>query len=156
MWKDGPYLLWACVCGHLGLANGPIGHTRPYLTTYPLHLSSSSETLTVHNMPLNDVLDQHLSFPTNQVTSDVLSIAKIAIACLQTIPQSRPTMKQVSQDLSTWKPCLAKPLHMITLGEIVMSEVWLFISLFTSCSPSIWIMFNKFLLGQYFDSLLGG
>ena len=63
--------------------------------------SSSSETLTVHNMPLNDVLDQHLSLPTNQVTSDVLSIAKIAIACLQTIPQSRPTMKLVSQDLST-------------------------------------------------------
>ena len=86
-------------------------------------LSSSSETLTVHNMPLNDVLDQHLSFPTNQVTSDVLSIAKIDIACLQTIPKSRPTMKQVSQDLSTRKPCLAKPLHMITLGEIVMSEV---------------------------------
>ena len=86
-------------------------------------LSSSLETLTVHNMPLNDVLDQRLSFPTNQVTSDVLSIAKIAIACLQTIPKSRPTMKQVSQDLSTRKPRLAKPLRMITLGEIVMSEV---------------------------------
>ena len=83
---------------------------------------SSSATFT-SNMPLNDVLDQRLSFPTNQVTSDVLSIAKIAIACLQTIPQSRPTMKQVSQDLSTRKPRLAKPLRMITLGEIVMSEV---------------------------------
>nr|POE70398.1 hypothetical protein CFP56_71202 [Quercus suber] len=75
-------------------------------------------------MPLNDVLDQRLSFPTNQVTSDVLSIAKIAIACLQTIPQSHPTMKQVSQDLSTWKPRLAKPLCMITLGEIVMSKLF--------------------------------
>ena len=59
-------------------------------------LSSSSETLIVHNMPLNDVLDQCLWFPTNQVTSDALSIAKIAIACLQTIQQSCPTMKQVS------------------------------------------------------------
>ncbi|KAK7819664.1 putative leucine-rich repeat receptor-like protein kinase [Quercus suber] len=39
-----------------------------------------------------------------------------------TIPQSHPTMKQVSQDLSTWKPRLAKPLCMITLGEIVMSK----------------------------------
>ena len=84
-------------------------------------LSSSlptSSTFTTH-MPLNDVLDQRLSLPTNKVAIDVLSIAKIAIACLQTIPQSRPTMKQVSQDLSTRKPHLAKPLHMITLGEVV-------------------------------------
>ncbi|KAK7814404.1 mdis1-interacting receptor like kinase 2 [Quercus suber] len=78
----------------------------------------SSSTFTTH-MPLNDVLDQRLSLPTNKVASDVLSIAKIAIACLQTIPQSRPTMKQVSQDLSTRKPHLAKPLRMITLGEVV-------------------------------------
>ena len=78
----------------------------------------SSSTFTTH-MPLNNVLDQRLSLPTNKVASDVLSFTKIAIACLQTIPQSRPTMKQVSQDLSTRKPHLAKPLHMITLGEVV-------------------------------------
>ncbi len=80
---------------------------------------SSSATFTSHNMPLNDVLDQRLSFPTDQVASIVLSIAKIVIACLHTIPKSRPTMQQVSQELSTRKPHLAKPLHMITLGEIV-------------------------------------
>ncbi|KAK9983358.1 hypothetical protein SO802_032883 [Lithocarpus litseifolius] len=92
---------------------------------YPVDLISSlssslpsSSTFTTH-MLLDDVLDQRLSLPTNQVASDVLSIAKIAIACLQTIPQSRPTMKQVSQDLSTLKPRLAKPLHMITLGDTV-------------------------------------
>ena len=37
MWKDELYLLWACGYGLIGLANGPIGPTRPYLTFYPLH-----------------------------------------------------------------------------------------------------------------------
>ena len=37
-WKDGLYLLWACGYGLIGLANGPIGPTRPYLTFYPLQL----------------------------------------------------------------------------------------------------------------------
>ena len=37
-WKDGLYLLWACGYGPIGLAKGPIGLTRPYLTFYPLQL----------------------------------------------------------------------------------------------------------------------
>ena len=34
--KDGLYLLWACGHGPIGLANGPIGLTKPYFTFYPL------------------------------------------------------------------------------------------------------------------------
>ena len=84
-----------------------------------LILSLSTSTSTIHNMPLNDVLDQRLPIPTNQVASDLLHIPKIAIACLHTCAQSRPTMQQVSQEISTQKAHLVKPLHMITLGEVV-------------------------------------
>ena len=35
-WKDGLYLHWARGYGLIGLANGPIGPIRPYLTFYPL------------------------------------------------------------------------------------------------------------------------
>ena len=80
---------------------------------------STSTTSTIHNMPLNDVLDQRLPIPTNQVASDLLHIPKIAIACLHTCAQSRPTMQQLSQEISTQKAHLVKPLHMITLGEVV-------------------------------------
>lgn len=80
---------------------------------------SPSATFTIHNMPLNDVLDQRLSLPTNQVASDLLHIANIAIACLHTSAESRPTMQQVSQEISTQKAHLVKPLHIITLGEVV-------------------------------------
>uniref|UniRef100_A0A2N9G113 non-specific serine/threonine protein kinase n=1 Tax=Fagus sylvatica TaxID=28930 RepID=A0A2N9G113_FAGSY len=81
--------------------------------------SLTSSAFTTLNMPLKDVLDQHLSLPMNEAAREVLSIAKIAIACLHTVPQSRPTMQQVSQELSTQKLHLPSTLHMITLGEVV-------------------------------------
>uniref|UniRef100_A0A2N9GI99 non-specific serine/threonine protein kinase n=1 Tax=Fagus sylvatica TaxID=28930 RepID=A0A2N9GI99_FAGSY len=81
--------------------------------------SLTSSAFTTLNMPLKDVLDQRLSLPMNEAAREVLSIAKIAIACLNTVPQSRPTMQQVSQELSTQKLHLPSTLHMITLGEVV-------------------------------------
>uniref|UniRef100_A0A2N9F2K4 non-specific serine/threonine protein kinase n=1 Tax=Fagus sylvatica TaxID=28930 RepID=A0A2N9F2K4_FAGSY len=84
---------------------GTFGYMAPAFTTL--------------NMPLKDVLDQRLSLPMNEAAREVLSIAKIAIACLHTVPQSRPTMQQVSQELSTQKLHLPSTLHMITLGEVV-------------------------------------
>ncbi|KAM3707736.1 hypothetical protein ACJW31_02G045900 [Castanea mollissima] len=63
---------------------------------HPGHLTSSlsSPTFTIRELLLKDVLDQRLSLPTDEATREVFSIAKIAIACLHTIPQSRPTMRQ--------------------------------------------------------------
>ncbi|KAK7827938.1 mdis1-interacting receptor like kinase 2 [Quercus suber] len=81
--------------------------------------SLSSSTFTTYDMLLKDVLDQRLSLSINRVAMEVLSIAKIAIACLHTIPQSRPTMQQVSQELSTQKPHFPNTLFTITLGEVV-------------------------------------
>ena len=81
--------------------------------------SLSSSTFTTRNMLLKDVLDQRLSLPINRVAREVISIAKIAITCLHAIPQSRPTMQQVSQELSTQKSHLPNTLFTITLGEVV-------------------------------------
>ena len=80
--------------------------------------SLSSSTFTTCDVLLKDVLDQRLSLPINRVTREVLSIAKIAISCLHTIPQSRPTMQKVSEELLTQKPHLPNTLFMITLGEV--------------------------------------
>ncbi|KAM4115987.1 hypothetical protein ACJW30_02G016000 [Castanea mollissima] len=81
--------------------------------------SLSSPTFTIRELLLKDVLDQRLSLPMDEAAREVLSIAKIVIACLHTIPQSRPTMRQVSQELSTQKPHLPNTLQSITLGEVV-------------------------------------
>ena len=81
--------------------------------------SLSSPTFTTYDILLKDVLDQRLSLPMIQAATEVLTIARIAIACLHTIPQSRPTMQHVSQELSTRKPPFPNALHTITLGELV-------------------------------------
>ncbi|TQD68897.1 hypothetical protein C1H46_045570 [Malus baccata] len=88
----------------------------------PYSFSSSSSALPAHQMPIVDVLDQRISSPMHQEATEVLSLAKIAFSCLNPSPQSRPTMKQVSQLLSTQKLHLSKPLRMITCGELLTMD----------------------------------
>ena len=50
------------------------------------------------NIHLKDVLDDRLSPPTSQKIADELSLMmNLAVSCLHTNPQSRPTMRSVCQ-----------------------------------------------------------
>ncbi|XP_024171940.1 MDIS1-interacting receptor like kinase 2-like [Rosa chinensis] len=97
-------------------------HPRDLLLSLSLGSSSSSSSaaLAAHPMPVLDVLDQRISPPTHQVAGEVLLLMKIAFACLNSCPRSRPTMKQVSQQFETHQRLhLSKPLRMITLSELL-------------------------------------
>ncbi|XP_060671532.1 MDIS1-interacting receptor like kinase 2-like [Ziziphus jujuba] len=85
--------------------------------------SSSSSPLPTHQVLLKDLLDERLSPPTNQIAREVVTATQIAFACLQTRSQSRPTMKQVSEKLSTSLP-LPEPLHLITLKQLFDPQCW--------------------------------
>ncbi|XP_015887711.3 MDIS1-interacting receptor like kinase 2-like [Ziziphus jujuba] len=63
--------------------------------------SSSSSPPPLRQILLMDVLDHRLSPPRNEVADKVASVVSLAFACLQQSPQARPSMKQVSQKLST-------------------------------------------------------
>ncbi|KAF3974551.1 hypothetical protein CMV_002122 [Castanea mollissima] len=80
--------------------------------------SSSSTTSTAHGILLKDVLDQRLEPPRNQATRIVVSVAKLAFACLETNPQSRPTMQQISRELSIERSPLSEMFDEITLGQL--------------------------------------
>ena len=60
-------------------------------------LSSSAKE---PDMLLKDALDQRLSPPTGHLAEEVVIVVKLALLCTSSIPDSRPTMRYVAQELS--------------------------------------------------------
>ncbi|CAL5384361.1 unnamed protein product [Camellia sinensis] len=80
--------------------------------------SLSSSPPTVYSVLLKDILDTHLPSPGNHVEEEVVLVAKLALACLHTSPQCRPTMRQISVALSKPRPPLQNSFHLISLGQL--------------------------------------
>ncbi|XP_048139167.1 MDIS1-interacting receptor like kinase 2-like isoform X2 [Rhodamnia argentea] len=96
-----------------------------------------SSTQSKSPMLLKDVLDQRLlssSFRL-QNAQDVVSIAKLALACLQADPHLRPTMRQVSRELCTPVP-LDVPLSAISLEQLRDLNVRKFGALMEDAEPA--------------------
>ncbi|KAL3725018.1 hypothetical protein ACJRO7_030087 [Eucalyptus globulus] len=82
--------------------------------------SRQSSTLSVQidsGTLLQDVLDRRLSLPLDKDAENVVSIAKLALACLRVDPHRRPTMQKVCQGLSIQVP-LVKPFADVRLSEL--------------------------------------
>ncbi|KAG5560062.1 hypothetical protein RHGRI_003375 [Rhododendron griersonianum] len=94
-------------------------HPGDLISSQSSSSSSSSSSKTGHGILFKDVLDQRLPPPTNQVAEQIVVAAKVAFACLNARPLSRPTMQQVARTMSNPRPSLQNQLHMITLGELV-------------------------------------
>ena len=97
-------------------------HPGDLISFLSLPLASSS-TSTPHDVLLKDVLDQRLTHPSNEVAKEVVMVAKLALACVHANPQYRPTMQQVYQKLQTRKSAVPKPIHVITLGELIDLDI---------------------------------
>ncbi|KAK1265779.1 putative LRR receptor-like serine/threonine-protein kinase [Acorus gramineus] len=64
-------------------------------------ISTASRSSGGQSMKLKDVLDQRLPVPTDEVAKEIVVAMRMALACVQDNPKSRPTMQQVTIDLST-------------------------------------------------------
>ncbi|KAF3457407.1 hypothetical protein FNV43_RR02064 [Rhamnella rubrinervis] len=98
-------------------------HPGDLISSFPLP-SSLSAPAAHHQILFGNVLDQRLSPPRNQIANQVVSIANIAFACLHANPQSRPTMKQVSDKFAVSSPSLSVPLDLITLQQLFDPPTW--------------------------------
>ncbi|XP_058101400.1 MDIS1-interacting receptor like kinase 2-like [Magnolia sinica] len=88
-------------------------------------ISSLSSLSSGENILLKNVLDQRLPAPMDQVATEVVSVVRLALACLRPKPESRPTMKHVSRELIAHKPPLRTPFHKITFFQLMeLDKQW--------------------------------
>ncbi|KAJ6876097.1 MDIS1-interacting receptor like kinase 2-like [Populus alba x Populus x berolinensis] len=92
-------------------------HPGDFMSSLMFSASTSSSSPSGHNTLLKDVLDQRLPPPENELADGVAHVAKLAFACLQTDPHYRPTMRQVSTELTTRSPPLPKLFSTIELED---------------------------------------
>ncbi|PRQ31230.1 putative protein kinase RLK-Pelle-LRR-XI-1 family [Rosa chinensis] len=84
----------------------------------------STKSPPVLQIMLKDVLDPRLSTPRIQpVASSVVKLTTLALACLQSKPKCRPTMEHVSKELLNRTLRLSKPLHEISIQELMNQEI---------------------------------
>ncbi|BFG28630.1 hypothetical protein CerSpe_149040 [Prunus speciosa] len=81
--------------------------------------SFSFPSTTYANILLKDALDQHLPPPTPQLQDELITIARLSVACRHSHPQSRPTMLMVSQMLSFQTASSYRGLDDITLEQLI-------------------------------------
>ncbi|KAJ0034076.1 hypothetical protein Pint_26344 [Pistacia integerrima] len=72
-------------------------HPRDFLSSFP---SSSSNV----NLALTDLLDPRLATPSHDGQDKLISIMEVAFSCLDSNPESRPTMEVVCQRLTCTRP----------------------------------------------------
>ncbi|XP_042480590.1 MDIS1-interacting receptor like kinase 2-like [Macadamia integrifolia] len=86
---------------------------------HPGELISSLTTLVGQKMLLRNMLDPCLTFPSDpKVAKEVISVVRIALACLRSHPQSRPTMHQVLEELLVIQPSSMEHFHTISIGDL--------------------------------------
>ncbi|KAJ0967522.1 hypothetical protein J5N97_024439 [Dioscorea zingiberensis] len=84
------------------------------------NLSSMASSSGGNDVFLKDVLDQRLPLPTGQLAEHVVFIVKIALACTQMDPTTRPSMLLISQEMSTRKKgYLSEPFGTITIKNLL-------------------------------------
>ncbi|KAL3747329.1 hypothetical protein ACJRO7_016157 [Eucalyptus globulus] len=94
---------------------------------HPGEIISMLSTLFREDIMVHQILDPHLPIPReNSIAKSIILVVSLALACLNSNPKLRPTMKQVSEAFLAPKVALAKPFYSISLAQLQGNnrEVW--------------------------------
>ena len=96
-------------------------HPRILISFFSSSCSSSFSSLpsTFHGILLKDVLDNRLPPPEDQMVEEIVVPTKLALACINTNPHLRPSMRQVYVELSKQRPSFESLLYTITLSQLL-------------------------------------
>lgn len=64
-------------------------------------LCSLTSVTTMSDLLLKEILDQRLSPPRGHLEEELMVIVRLALFCTNLVPESRPTMRHVAQELSS-------------------------------------------------------
>ncbi|KAI3892334.1 hypothetical protein MKW92_015253 [Papaver armeniacum] len=105
-----------------------MGRHPSEIITMLSQIDSSSMSSSNHegkNIRLIDILDQCIGVPPEVVQNEILRSAKVGFTCLRGDPLTRPTMEEVSAELSSSAQSNSsspKSFETITLGDLLMSQ----------------------------------
>ncbi|XP_026451212.1 MDIS1-interacting receptor like kinase 2-like [Papaver somniferum] len=91
-------------------------------------LPSSSSTINTveHKIRLKDILDRCIGEPTDVVKKEIMYFVKVGFSCLRGDPRTRPTMQEVSMELSlistSSRPSFAKSFETIALEDLLITS----------------------------------
>ncbi|CAI9107564.1 OLC1v1006947C1 [Oldenlandia corymbosa var. corymbosa] len=66
---------------------------------------------------LEDIFDKRLPLPSGNLAEEIVFVVNLALACIRTAPETRPTMRSIAQELSaSIQTYLAEPVGSITIS----------------------------------------
>ncbi|KAI3842597.1 hypothetical protein MKX03_027261 [Papaver bracteatum] len=87
-------------------------------------LPSSSSSNVAQNIRLRDILDKCTGAPPVVVQNELMFIVKVGLTCLRGNPLSRPTMEEVSAELSSsGNTSFPKSFETITLEDLLIMSL---------------------------------
>ena len=91
---------------------------------HPGELISILGKPSIQNIMLKDILDPRLPLPSVQKESwDVIIMLTVALACLRPMAKTRPSMRQVVQELLNSKPPFSMHFHDISIQQLTNQEI---------------------------------
>ncbi|XP_057781012.1 probable leucine-rich repeat receptor-like protein kinase At1g35710 [Salvia miltiorrhiza] len=99
-------------------------HPGDFVSIVTTMKGSSSSAPFARNLMVQQLLDKRLASPDEdvRVSREIVGVVKIALKCVSCDPKSRPSMKEVSQELAANPPRLSMPFRSISVLQLMHSD----------------------------------
>ncbi|XP_014516669.1 probable leucine-rich repeat receptor-like protein kinase At1g35710 [Vigna radiata var. radiata] len=91
---------------------------------HPRELISTLSNPITQNMLVKDLLDSRLPPPHEKDAQDVNLVINVALSCLCSKPNLRPSMQQVVEKLSSFKFPLDSPFHEVFIRQVMSQDIF--------------------------------
>ncbi|XP_027907545.1 probable leucine-rich repeat receptor-like protein kinase At1g35710 isoform X2 [Vigna unguiculata] len=91
---------------------------------HPREIISTSSNPTTQNMLVKDLLDSRLPLPIQKDAEDISLVINVALSCLCSKSNLRPSMQQVTEKLSGFKFLLDLPFQEVFIHQVMSQDIF--------------------------------